>query len=100
MKKPTTILTDEHKNILLVINRMLKECGNIDSGNRLNENFFIKSVDFIKNYADKFHHAKEEDVLFMELNKDGVFRALQSYRTDASRARLGAGIRQRVKRSC
>ena len=72
MKKPTTILTDEHKNILLVINRMLKECGNIDSGNRLNENFFIKSVDFIKNYADKFHHAKEEDVLFMELNKDGV----------------------------
>lgn len=72
MKKPTQILSDEHKNILCVINRILKECDGIDSDNSLNENFFIKAVDFIKNYADKFHHSKEEDILFAELNKDGV----------------------------
>ena len=71
-KKPTTILSDEHKNILFVINRVLKECGNIDSGGELDKVFFQKSVDFIRNYADKFHHAKEEDILFKELNKGGV----------------------------
>ena len=72
MKKPTTILSGEHKNILLAINRILKECGNIDSGGELDENFFIKVIDFIRNYADNFHHAKEEDILFVELNKEGV----------------------------
>ena len=71
-KKPTTILSDEHKNILFVISRVLKECGNIDSGGELDKVFFQKSVDFIRNYADKFHHSKEEDILFVELNKDGV----------------------------
>lgn len=72
MKKPTTILSGEHKNILLVIDRILKECNKIDSGGELDKAFFQKVVGFIKNYADKFHHAKEEDILFMELNKDGV----------------------------
>lgn len=72
MKKPTQILSDEHKNILCVINRMLKECGDLDAGKNVDEKFFAKAVSFIKNYADKFHHSKEEDILFMELNKDGV----------------------------
>lgn len=72
MKKPTAVLSDEHKNISCVINRVLKECDGINSGNSLNEDFFIKAVDFIRNYADKFHHSKEEDILFAELNKDGV----------------------------
>lgn len=72
MKKPTTILADEHKNILKVIGAVLKRCDEIDSGNDLDEDFFAKVVGFIRNYADKFHHAKEENILFMELNKDGV----------------------------
>ena len=72
MKKPTQILSDEHKNILCVINRIAKECEKVDSGGNIDEEFFQKAVSFIKNYADKFHHAKEEDILFMELNKDGV----------------------------
>lgn len=72
MKRPTAVLSDEHKNILLVINKILKECDQIDSGGNVDEDFFRKAVSFIKNYADKFHHAKEEDILFRELNKDGV----------------------------
>lgn len=72
MKKPTTILADEHKNILKVIGVVLKRCDEIDSGHDLEEDFFAKVAGFIRNYADKFHHAKEENILFMELNKDGV----------------------------
>ena len=36
---------------------------------QLNNSFFEKAIEFIQNYADKFHHAKEEDILFEELNK-------------------------------
>lgn len=32
----------------------------------------MKVIDFIRNYADKFHHAKEEDILFVELCKDTI----------------------------
>ena len=35
----------------------------------INATFFAKIIDFIRNYADKFHHAKEEDILFKEFNK-------------------------------
>lgn len=72
MKKPTTILSDEHKNILKVIDSVLKKCDELEAGDEIDKEFFIRAVDFIKNYADKFHHAKEEDILFAELNKDGV----------------------------
>jgi len=72
MKKTTTILSDEHKNILKVIGAVLKQCEEIEAGKEIDKDFFAKAVDFIRNYADKFHHAKEEDILFVELNKDGV----------------------------
>ena len=72
MKKLPQILSAEHKNILKVISAVFKQCEEIDSGKYLDEPFFVKVISFIKNYADKFHHAKEEDILFAELNKDGV----------------------------
>ena len=67
--KPTKILSEEHKNIIKIIGALNKECGSLESGKPLDKEFFIKAVDFIKNYADKFHHAKEEDILFKEFNK-------------------------------
>ena len=69
MKKITEILSDEHKNILKLIEALAKECERLSAGAETDKNFFAKSVDFIKNYADKFHHAKEEDILFKELDK-------------------------------
>lgn len=69
MEKPTEILSDEHKNILKFIEALKKECDRLGAGAEINKDFFKKAVDFIKNYADKFHHAKEEDILFAELDK-------------------------------
>lgn len=74
MKKPTTTLSDEHKNILKVIEAVSKQCEEIDLGKEIDKNFFVKAIDFIINYADKYHHTKEEDILFAELNKDGVLQ--------------------------
>ena len=72
MKNPTKILSDEHRHILKVISALAKECDAIESGKDLDKDFFEKAVDFIRNYADKFHHSKEEDIFFVELNKDNV----------------------------
>ncbi|MAE42522.1 cation-binding protein [Candidatus Woesearchaeota archaeon] len=72
MEKPTKILSDEHVHILKVVNALIKECDALEDGKGLDKDFFEKAVDFIQNYADKFHHAKEEDIFFVELNKDDV----------------------------
>ncbi|MFA4952750.1 MAG: hemerythrin domain-containing protein [Candidatus Pacearchaeota archaeon] len=69
MDKAIKILVDEHKNILKLADALEKECNKIKSGEKVNEDFFKKVIDFIRNYADKFHHAKEEDILFKEFCK-------------------------------
>ncbi len=63
------ILSEEHQNILKIINILENECNAIESGKEIDKDFFVKIIDFIRNYADKFHHAKEEDILFKEFNK-------------------------------
>ncbi len=41
--------------------RRISESGEVDHG------FLNISLDFFKTYVDKFHHGKEEDILFREL---------------------------------
>src|SRR3989344_3349948 len=67
--KTSKILADEHQNILKVIDSLNNECDAIESGKEINKEFLTKAIDFIRNYADKFHHAKEEDILFKEFVK-------------------------------
>ena len=64
------ILSEEHQNILKVIEFLEEECYSIENGKKLDKGLFEKIIDFIRNYADKFHHAKEEDILFKEMNKN------------------------------
>lgn len=72
MKTALEILSAEHQNILKVLEAVLEECHGLGSGKETDVGFFRKVVNFVKNYADKFHHAKEEDILFVELNREGV----------------------------
>ena len=72
MKDVTGILKEEHQLILKAIDVILNECEQLDGGQELEKSFFEKAIDFIKNYTDKFHHAKEEDILFEKLNSDNV----------------------------
>ncbi|HLC64688.1 MAG TPA: hemerythrin domain-containing protein [Candidatus Nanoarchaeia archaeon] len=69
MKKPTEVLSEEHKEILKVIDALIRECASLRAGKPLDNVFFGRTIDFIRNFADKFHHAKEEDILFVELSK-------------------------------
>ncbi len=60
------MLSEEHENILKVVKVLEAECDLIEKGKKVYKGFFEKVIDFIGNYADRFHHAKEEDILFKE----------------------------------
>jgi hemerythrin-like domain-containing protein len=61
---PLQLLVDEH----VVIKRLLSLIPTVIDSLDLNEascrSEILAIADFITNYADKFHHAKEEDILF------------------------------------
>lgn len=66
----TQVLSEEHQNILKVIEAIKKECQILENSHQIDQAFFAKAIDFIINYADKFHHAKEEDILFKAMCQD------------------------------
>ena len=72
MERLTKKLSDEHKNILEVIGAVGRESRMLQAGGEIDGDFFAKAIDFIRNYADKYHHAKEEDILFEELGRPDV----------------------------
>jgi hemerythrin-like domain-containing protein len=72
MARLTEKLSEEHKDILEVIGAMVRECEALGAGAEIDADFFAKAIDFIRNYADKIHHAKEEDILFEELGRPDV----------------------------
>lgn len=68
----TQVMKDEHQLILRMITLVEKNTVLMEAGKFRNWQFFLDAVDFIRNYADRFHHAKEEDVLFVALVKNGM----------------------------
>lgn len=74
MKDITTTLVEEHKLILRMIALLERNAPLTQKGSYTNWRFYLDGADFIRNYADRFHHAKEEDVLFEALVKNGMPR--------------------------
>jgi len=68
----TQVLVDEHQLILRMIAVLEKNVREMQAGRFRNWQFYLDAVDFIRNYADRFHHAKEEDVLFVALVNNGM----------------------------
>ena len=69
--KPRGPLMIEHRLIEKMLNVATKELDNIKNGNKMNSSLINIIIDFIRTYADRTHHGKEEDILFKELmNKD------------------------------
>jgi len=68
----TQELRDEHEGIkiaLAVLNTMADE---IEDGRDVNLDDVEQLVDFLKTFADRCHHGKEEDLLFPALEEAGV----------------------------
>lgn len=68
----TQVMKDEHQLILRMIALVEKNTALLEAGKFRNWQFYLDAVDFIRNYADRFHHAKEEDVLFVALVQNGM----------------------------
>lgn len=66
---PVAPLMIEHRLIERMIKLMDAEVKRIKQNSQPNTDFINTAVDFIKTYADKLHHGKEEDILFRDLAK-------------------------------
>jgi hemerythrin-like domain-containing protein len=70
----TTALRSEHEIILAVIACLRAACDAARGGEDFDPESFRKGVDFIRAYADGWHHAKEEAHLFPALEAAGMPR--------------------------
>jgi hemerythrin-like domain-containing protein len=67
--KPIGPLMVEHRLIERMISLMKKELEQINKRGKADTDFLLTTVDFIRTYADRTHHGKEEDILFRDLAK-------------------------------
>jgi hemerythrin-like domain-containing protein len=68
----TRVMVDEHRLILRMIALVEQNTALMEGGKLRNWQFYLDAVEFIRNYADHFHHAKEEEILFAALIKNGM----------------------------
>ncbi|MEI6810352.1 MAG: hemerythrin domain-containing protein, partial [bacterium] len=61
---PMQQLVNEHKLIKRVLAAIPAMARNIDLATDQGRQMALSATDFIRSYADKYHHAKEEDLLF------------------------------------
>lgn len=80
---PIKRLVDEHVVIMKWLELLPGVLEKIDIGSKEDRQWISDSLDFIRLYADKFHHAKEEDILFeyAEKNLDIIKVILQDHET-------------------
>ena len=55
-----------------MIRLMGEELQRLEIGKEVDTAFIVTAVDFIRMYADRCHHGKEEDILFRELQKKSI----------------------------
>jgi hemerythrin-like domain-containing protein len=72
--KPTEMLTQEHNTIKVMLEIMEYACQELESGQKVHPEHLEQMVQFIREFADKCHHGKEEGLLFPALEKAGILR--------------------------
>ncbi len=72
MGKPTEELKEEHEAIKLMLQILEAIIKKIERREDVPEEHLEKVLDFIKVFADKCHHGKEEDLLFPVMEQAGV----------------------------
>jgi hemerythrin-like domain-containing protein len=67
-------LKEEHQAILLMLKVMEAVCKKLEAGEDVSKDDLNDIVKFIKEFADKSHHLKEEDLLFPAMEEVGIPR--------------------------
>lgn len=93
---PIETLSNEHGLIRQFLDVLSMAAEKIENGHRPSQAFFEKGVEFARTFADRYHHFKEEHVLFVQLaqKKRGEIDAqLEALRYEHERGRsLVTGI--------
>ena len=69
---PVGPLMIEHRLIERMIEVMRRQLRLWEGEGKADPSFIERAVDFIKIYADRCHHGKEEDILFRDLSKKPI----------------------------
>jgi hemerythrin-like domain-containing protein len=70
--KPRGRLMIEHRLIEKMLKAAEGELARVQESRSVDPVFIDTAVDFIRTYADRTHHGKEEDILFAELGKKSL----------------------------
>lgn len=71
---PTSILSDEHRVIEVVLTCLERMSDQALVQGRLDQAAADQAVDFLRSFADRCHHGKEENQLFTLMEQKGVPR--------------------------
>ena len=88
------ILIDEHVFIRQFLEILAVSLKNMEQGKRPSKEFFEKSVSFARDFTDKYHHFKEEYILFNRLaekKKGEIDAQVQSLKFQHERGRALIG---------
>lgn len=70
----TDQLKEEHKVIERMLDVLRVASDRLERGEEVSMDVFREAVDFIRNFADRCHHGKEEETLFPVLEERGIPR--------------------------
>jgi hemerythrin-like domain-containing protein len=99
----TDDLRTDHRAIERMLAILETAAQRIDQGVRVPPDVFRQGVDFVRNFADRCHHAKEEENLFPRMEARGVPRdggpiGVMLFEHDEGRAYIGDRGRRRCLR--
>src|SRR3989338_9941471 len=86
---PIRKLVDEHTLIKRLIALIPEVIETVRTSPKIDKDMVLGVTDFIRAYADKFHHAKEEEILFkyFDANLDIIKTMLQDHETGRAHVR-------------
>lgn len=70
--KPTADLIEEHGPIKLMLKILEKACEKIEAGGEINKRDMENAIAVIREFADKCHHDKEEQLLFPAMRENNI----------------------------
>ena len=71
---PTQVLKDEHVLILEALDAIERKLAALEGGGPPDRAYFEKAVQFLRTFADRCHHGKEENLLFKSMVDRGFPR--------------------------
>ncbi|MCF8308699.1 MAG: hemerythrin domain-containing protein [Bacteroidales bacterium] len=74
METPSQDLKNEHEAIQEALDVLEKMCANLNNNQNVSQNDITDMIDFLKVFADKCHHGKEENHFFPALEEAGIAR--------------------------